>query len=516
MERDAIVVGAGHNGLICAAYLAKAGLDTLLLEARTSVGGCASTVDALGARVNICSCDHSVFRTTPVIDELDLGRHGLRYLDVDPAVWNLTYGHGPAWPLFHDVERTADALRLTHPREADGYRRYAAAARPVAELVLEMANEPPTVGRVVRTLSSRRADGLATLLRWSRRSAAEVLQSFFTSEALVAPAFAAGPAVWGLAPSTPRTGLGALTYALKHIGQVGRPEGGSGSVPAAVLASFEAAGGAVRTATRVAAILCEGSRVRGVSTADGAVVEAPVVIVACDPQVALVRWLRDPPGAARSMVERWRAAAAREGYESKIDAVISALPVYRGAVPGLAERLGVDPLQATTVIAPTLAGLEEAHGCLGAGRVADRPMFLVNVPSVLDPTVAVPGGGHVFSLETLYTPYGLVGGWSGSNEPARWLDVYAGLVEPGFREGIERWRVMTPVSYEEEFFLPRGYATSFAGGPVAALVGRQRELTRYETPVKGLYLTGAATFPGAGVWGASGRNTATVVLAKTP
>ena len=138
-------------------------------------------------------------------------------------------------------------------------------------------------------------------------------------------------------------------------------------------------------------------------------------------------------------------------------------------------------------------------------------MFFANVPSALDPTmrVAGPEGGHVFSLEVLYTPYGLRGGWAGSERAARWLDVFAELVQPGFLDGVRRWRAMTPDVYEGEFYLPRGYATSFAGGPLAALRGDPKELTRYETPVRGLYLTGAATFPGAGVWGASGRNAAT-------
>jgi phytoene dehydrogenase-like protein len=140
-------------------------------------------------------------------------------------------------------------------------------------------------------------------------------------------------------------------------------------------------------------------------------------------------------------------------------------------------------------------------------------MFFANTPSVLDLMMRA-GADHVFSLEVLFTPYRLPGGWTGSPEPQRWLDVFSTLVEPGFLDGVRRWRAMTPEAYEREFFMPRGYATSFAGGPLAALLGRERELTRYETPVKGLYLTGAATFPGAGVWGASGRNAATVVLRR--
>ena len=94
--------------------------------------------------MNICNCDHSVFRTTPIAEELDLADHGLRYLDVEPAQVNLPWDGGPAWPMFHDVERTLDALRLTYPQEVEGYRRYARAARPVVELVVELANRPPT------------------------------------------------------------------------------------------------------------------------------------------------------------------------------------------------------------------------------------------------------------------------------------------------------------------------------------------------------------------------------------
>ena len=137
------------------------------------------------------------------------------------------------------------------------------------------------------------------------------------------------------------------------------------------------------------------------------------------------------------------------------------------------------------------------------GRIADRPMFFVNVPSVLDESMRVDGN-HVLSLETLYTPYSLRGGWETSHEPERWLQRLATLVEGDFESTILRWRVMTPLSYEREFNLPNGHATGFGGSPLSAMLGRHPELTRYETPVKGLYLTGAATYPGAGVWGASG------------
>jgi phytoene dehydrogenase-like protein len=516
VDHDAIVIGAGHNGLICAAYLARAGLDTLLLEARDTVGGCASTVDALGARVNICNCDHTLIRTTPVIDELDLASFGLRYLDVDPGQLNLLHDDRPAWPLFHDPERTVEALGATYPGAVDGYRRYVRAARPVAELVVELANEPPTARRVASRVVERRGRGLQTLLAWRRRTVAEVLRGFFDDDALVAPAIAVGPAVWGLSPHSPRTGLGALTYAMKHVATVGRPVGGSGGVPDAVRDAFAAAGGAVRTGARVTEILCDADRVRGVRVGeDGEVVEAPLVVSACDPHHTFVRWLRSPPRAAHGVVERWRSSPQHEGYESKVDLVIRTLPTYPQLDPALPDRLGFEPLDATAIIAPGVEELAGAHAALHEGRVAERPILFANLPSVLDASLrpADPPGSHILSLEVLYTPYRLLGGWPASTEPQRWLDVYAQRVQPGFLDGVVRTRLMCPETYEREFNLVKGYAPSFTGGPLAALRGRDRELTRYETPIRGLYLTGAATFPGAGIWGASGRNAARVILA---
>ena len=182
MDYGAIVVGAGHNGLICAAYLAKAGIPTLLVEARSDVGGCASTVDALGARVNICNCDHVVFRTTPVIDELDLARHGLRYLDVEPAQVQASWDGEAAWPAFHDVDRTIDALELIHPRRG---RRLPPLLRGRDPRRRARARDGHPSrrrpGGVLKRLAARRARGAATMLRWSRLTAADVLRSFFSA-----------------------------------------------------------------------------------------------------------------------------------------------------------------------------------------------------------------------------------------------------------------------------------------------------------------------------------------------
>ncbi len=500
-DYDAMVVGAGHNGLVCAAYLAKAGLRTLLIEARSSVGGTASSEAFAGGTVNICNCDHITFRTTPVIDELGLAGFGLRYIDIDPAQRNMVWEGGPSWTIHHDVEQTIDSLARTYPTEVDGYRRYLRAALPAVQMVFDNANDPPSVKAIAKKVIARRGRGAATLLRWSRRSAADVMREFFASEALRGPAMVTGPMVWGVSPELSGTGLGALAYAMRHVGRVGRPEGGSGMVPETIRRAFEHAGGTLMLNTKVAHLTCEGEAIRGMICTDGTEITAPIVVSACNPHDTFLAWLTNPPARAKPLVERWRAIPHDDGYESKVDAVVDRQPM---SVSG--ESLG-----ATTVVAPSLDEIHRGHSLMGRGAVLERPAMFINSPSALDATLA-PAGHHVFSLEVLYTPYGLVGGWTDSREPRRWLDQVATVLAPGFIDSLVEWRAMTPDRYEREFHLPHGHATSFAGGPLAALRNRNPELTRYETPIKGLYLTGAATFPGAGVWGASGRNAALRIL----
>ncbi len=504
-DYDAIVIGAGHNGLTCAAYLARHGLRTLLLEARKSVGGTAASETFDGATVNICNCDHLTFRTTPIADELELASHGLSYIDMVPSQINGDWDSRRFWGLHHDIEETIDSLAKVHPSAADGYRRYARDAVPVARLISSAANNPPTRGSLIGHVIRRGGRGVARMIRFSRMSAVDVMRRYFDDEAVYGPALATGPVVWGLSPDAPGTGLGALTYAMKHVAHVGRPVGGSGALPAAILSSFLHAGGTLKCDAAVVSINCEGRNVGSVTTANGDTITSRFVVSAADPQRTFVQWLRDAPSSATGLVNKWRSHGAQPGYESKLDAVLTSDPVLQG--------FDGPPSAATIVISPSVSEMKNGADGLASGTVMERMVLLANIPTLADATLA-PTGNHVLSLEALFTPYALPGGWPHSGLPEKWLAQFSSFMQDGFRESVRAHRTMTPDLYESEFHLPMGHATSFPGGPLSAFLGRDPELTRYETSIEGLYLCGAATFPGAGVWGASGRNAALTIIKR--
>lgn len=518
-QRDVVVIGGGHNGLTAAAYLSRAGRSVLVIEARETVGGCASTLDVLGgARVNVCNCDHSLIRGTGVIEELELARHGLEYLELDPAQIMAPWDGAPPWMLFRDVDRTLESLsRSGRGHQVAGYRRYVEELAPAAELVVEMMAGPPRLGSVARRLAGRRGRGLPGLLRMSRLSCADVLARYFTDESLLTGASTTGPAVWGLPPQTPGTGLGALGYVFRHISPVGRPVGGSGVLTDALGRAVVAAGGEIRAGVRVARIDQSGGRTTGVTLDTGERIHASAVVATGDPRATLVDLLAtaEPatPERAVRLVDRWRQRGGTEGYESKIDAIVDQPPRLLGLPSEHLAAVGAEPETGTTlVMTPSMDELRAGLDVARRGEVPARPPMLANTPSVLDPTVAGADAAHVFSLEVLFTPYALDGGWERTREPQRWMRRFAERVEPGFLGGVRGTRVTTPLDYERDFSMPRGYAPSFAGGPLSALFGRDRELTRYATDLPGLFLSGAGTFPGAGVSGAPGRNAAGVVL----
>ena len=347
---DVVVVGGGHNGLICAAYLAKAGIDTLLIEARDEVGGCASTVSDLGARFNICNCDHTMIRAMPIIDELELPSHGLRYLEPAGGSLSLFHDGSDPWMFFHETEAVLESLAASYPDQVVGYKRYLDDAIPVAKLVIEMAGTYPGVPGMMRRAMRTRSSAISRLINWSRRSVDDVFADYFDDWHVTMPAVSTGPTVWGVPPSVPGTGLAALSYATRHLVKTGRPVGGSGALTDATRAAFEAAGGSVLCSSRVERLVLNEGQVSAVRLTDGSEISTSIVVAACDPQRVLVDWIDQPPPKAKRLIDRWRERPVHEGYESKVDAVLTSLPRYRCTDELGRRHPGIDPLGPTAII----------------------------------------------------------------------------------------------------------------------------------------------------------------------
>jgi len=513
-DADVVVVGGGHNGLVCAGYLAGAGLDVVVVEARPSFGGCASSEDFEGATVNVCNCDHTMIRASGVIEDLQLGSYGLRYLELEPARRHVVVGEAAspasigAWWLMRDAEQTLEGLGRTHPRQVGGYRRYLADVGPAARLLLDLGRRPPGPGSALAAVAGRKGRGALTLAALARLSLVDAAKSWWDDDELVAPLAATGPTVWGSSARDKGTGLAVLGYALAHVVGPGRPLGGSGALVRALVESARGRGVGLLSGDPVERLAVSAGRVAGVVTCSGRVISAPVVVGAVDPRQVLESWLEGPLRASRSLRRIWRARQTF-GYESKLDAVVGLPPLY------LAEqKAGLDGAgsSSTVVLTPNLCGLEGAWRSCARGEMAPLLPMLANVTDLEDPSVVPIGGGHTFSLEVLCTPYHLRGGWEPQAAASAWLKAFSRHVSPGFSESVRALRVVTPVVYEQCFGLRRGWAPSFQGSTLAAVVGHPRELARYRSVVPGLYFGGAGTYPGAGIWGACGKNAAWAVL----
>ena len=511
-DADVIIVGGGHNGLICGTYLAQSGMKAILLEARETVGGCASTVSDLGAKFNICSCDHSLIRAMPLLDELNLFNNGLEYLEPEATYVNAFHDCKDSWVSFYDPERTLEGLSKTHPKEVSNYKNYLDDAIPLAQLAIEIAKSGVSTREFMSKALLSNMSTARRLLRWSRASALDILKSYFTDWRLMMPAISTGPTVWGAPPEAPGTGMGAIVYATRHLIQSGRPRGGSGSLPDSLSRSFESSDGSVLTSSTVSGLLVDKKKIVGVRLENGGILTAPVVVAACDPHRVFIDWLDEIPKTAKKLVDNWKNIPVPEGYESKLDGILNKKPTYR-FMPKLQELFPeVDLDQSTVIISPTIEKLNEAHVLKARGEVSATPTMLASFPSILDPSMKADNGLHTFSLEVLFTPYSLKGGWSHSGEPEKWLNTWGELMSGDFLETITEWRAMTPDIYEKDFYMLKGHSPAYNNSPLATLFGKQRELSRYTTPIDGLFLTGAGTFPGAGIFGAPGRNAAMKVL----
>jgi len=518
---DTIVVGAGHNGLVTAAYLAKAGRRVLVLESRDRVGGAASTEEIFpGFRVDTGA--HRVGGlSTKVVGDLGLAGHGLELLDADPCVF-VPVEEGKPLTMWRDAQRTADSIREFSPSDADAWIPFTELlGKAAAFLEAVWTTTPPDVtgtnlgdlvasaklGLKLKKLGKR---DMVEVMRILPMSVYELLGDWFESD-LVKGALA-GSAVGGLCQGPMGSGT-VYTLLHHHVGAgagVLRPtrriRGGVGRLSEALVSACEAAGAEVRTGAPVERIMVQDGAAVGV-VVDGVEIRAGLVVSNATPRRTFFE-LMEPsemrPGFARKVGNiRYR------GVIAKVHLALNGLPDF-ACLPGAGEHLN-----GVISISPSLEYIERAYDAAKYGQTADEPYLEISIPSQTDAGVA-PDGKHLMSIVFQYAPYALrAGAWDEAaraelgDRTIRTLAKYA----PDIESLIEARHVMTPLDLEREFGLAEGNV--YHGEMTLDQLLFMRPVpgaSRYRTPVRGLYLCGAGTHPGGGVTGVPGFNAAREIL----
>ncbi|MGH2723832.1 MAG: phytoene desaturase family protein [Actinomycetota bacterium] len=517
--RDVIVVGGGHNGLACAAYLARAGMDVLVLERRDVLGGAAAT-EAPWPGYRVSSAAYVVSLMPPrIVAELGLRRFGYRVSIIEPDYW-CPFPDGSSLTLWGDVGRTAEEIARYSKADADAYVEFDRSFQRLGGLLRDLLFVVPP------NLTLRDLPGWAAvagrLRRWSGRDVAEVVRLFTLSGADFLDEWFEDERVKGALATQAIIGAwcGPMSpgsaYVLMHhwIGEVdGHPgawgwvHGGMGAVSACLADAARAAGAEVRTGAPVGHVVVREGRARGVVLEDGTALPARRVISNAHPVTTYL----DLVGAEHlpaQVVRDVRRFRSRSG-SVKVNLGLSALPrpaAWEGPTPG-------DPHTGLFAISPSVAYLERAWDDAKYGRTSEHPYIEAVFPTVFEPGLA-PGGKHVAACFTQFGPFELAEGSWDTEREAYGRKVIGEMARycPGFEDAVEEMEVLAPPDIEERFGLLGG--NIFQGEMTPDQMFSLRPIpgyADYRTPVHGLYLCGSGTHPGGGVMAVPARNCARVV-----
>jgi len=534
-RHDAIVIGAGHNGLVHAAYLARAGKDVLVLERRPVVGGPATTEELYPGFKYLTGAYLISLLRPDVIDELELPRHGLEIMPLESTFVPLPNGDYLAdWP---DHDLTREEIARHSRRDADAFGEYAQTMRRLALFVkplLDMAPPDPASTadddlRAMAFITDRlkslpRAD-FDTLARLLTMSVSDFLDEWFEADPLKATRATSGTIGTFLGPRSPGTGYVLLHHYLGEIDGVfrawGFARGGTGAVSNAIASAARQAGVEIRVNSPVARVLVKAGEAIGVALENGDELFADRIISNADARVTFLRLLdpSDVPPDFLSDIRRYRVTSAA----CKVNLALDGLPTFT-SMPRGKEAL----LRGSIEIAPSIDYLERAYDDAKYGGWSTRPFMDALIPSLLDPGMAPPGK-HIMSMYVQYASgelapgFGvaegegpeLQAGWT-EEKRARFLDVVIDTLSehaPDLKSLILHKHINTPHDLEKTFGLSGGHI--FHGELALHQLFFLRPAAgwaKYKTPIKNLWMCGASTHPGGCITGAPGRNAARELL----
>jgi phytoene dehydrogenase-like protein len=521
--RDVIIIGGGHNGLVTAFYLAKAGFKPLVLERRTQTGGAAITEEfSPGFRCSTLA--HSAGPLLPeIVSDMQLVRHGLKLLTPEVAVTALS-PDGRALVLYNDVTRAAQEISKFSGKDAERYPVFQQSLEKIGRVIgdaLKLA--PPNIddpsrgdlwamlqtGRALRKLGKK---DMYRLLRWGPMAVADLVAEFFETELLRATIAARGIFGTAMGPWSAGSSLVLLIRAAGDPHPAGSSFfaiGGTGTITQAMSAAAKEAGAEIRTSAEVKEVRVKDGIATGVVLSDGEEISANAVISNADPRRTLLT-LVDPTHLTPDFVMKLQ-NYRMPGTVAKVNLALSALPKFT-TLKGNDDAA----LRSRIHIGPEIDYVEHAFDESKYGGFSSHPYLEVTIPSLTDPSLA-PSGKHVMSIYMQYAPFKLKNADWDSQRSALGETVVKKLAEyaPNLPALVEDGQIITPHDLETTYGLTGGHI--FHGELALDQFFTMRPLldwARYNTPIQNLYLCGSGTHPGAGLTGGSGANAAQEILKK--
>ncbi|HEY6230894.1 MAG TPA: NAD(P)/FAD-dependent oxidoreductase [Pyrinomonadaceae bacterium] len=519
-QYDVIVIGGGHNGLVNAAYLARAGKRVLVLERRHVLGGAAVTEEVFpGFKFSVCSYVVSLLRPE-IIRELDLPRHGLEILPLDGTFTPMLNGDY-LWRV-NDHAQTRREIARHSKLDAEAYDEYGKAMLEMAHFVKPiMSMTPPDPlslkPRGLRDLHflGKRFQNLPDEDKYNQvqlmtMSAVDFLDQWFETDVLKATMSASGIIGTFLGVRSPGTAYVLLHHYMGEIDGAfrswGLSRGGTGAISNAIADAAREAGAEIRTEAPIEKIILKNGRAHGVVLKNGDEIYASVVSSSVDPRLTFMKMVGEEhlPADFTADLKRYK----YRGSSGKVNLALDGLPDLK-CLPGVGPHL-----RGAISISPGIDYMERAYDDAKYGRYSRRPYIDIVIPSLTDPSVAPPGK-HVMSCFVQYAPYNLKDGTWDEQREAFGDTVVDTIAEhaPNIRELILHRQVLTPLDLEREFGLSEG--NIFQGELTLEQLFFLRPApgsAQYRTPIRNLYMCGSATHPGGGIMGASGRNAAMQIL----
>ncbi|MBD2136406.1 NAD(P)/FAD-dependent oxidoreductase [Anabaena sp. FACHB-1237] len=530
-EYDVIIIGAGHNGLVCAAYLLKAGYSVLLLEKRPVPGGAATTEECIpetpGFKFNLCAIDHEFIHLAPVVQELELTKYGLEYLQCDPVVF-CPHPDGKYFLAHKSLEKTCGEIARYNERDARKYAEFTNYWLRAINAMTPMFNAPPqSIIDIFSNFTLQQYKDLFSVVgstqksmdfvRTMLNSAEDILNEWFDEEFLKAPLSRLASEL-GAPPSQKNLAIGVMMMSMRHNPGMARPRGGTGALVAALVKLVTSKGGVILTEQQVKQVLIDDNKAVGVRVKNGQEYQAKYGVISNIDAQRLFLQMTEKDDIDLQLRERLtRRIVNNNETILKIDIALNEPLNF------VHHQHQDEYLIGSILIADSMNHVEKAHSLCTIGEIPDSdPSMYVVMPSALDPSLAPPGK-HTLWIE-FFAPYQIAGkegtglngtGWTDElkNQVADKVIDKLAVYSPNIKQATIARRVESPAELGERLGAYKGNYYHIDMTMDQMIFFRPLpELANYKTPVENLYLTGAGTHPGGSISGMPGRNCARVFL----